>query len=112
MYKIFTKLYERKSPRPTAMAAHALNQLLYETLSIFNFERTIFYTVNSIDSINHLDLFIINFVYTLCSSTPGQIRHGRFIRALGDMIRDQVRILYLLFYGTSLLPPGFDTSFG
>ena len=40
---------------------------------------------------------MINFVYTLCDSTPGQIQHGRFIRALGDMIRDQVRILYLLF---------------
>ena len=40
---------------------------------------------------------MINFVYALCSSTPGQIQHGRFTRALGDMIRDQVRILYLLF---------------
>ena len=36
---------------------------------------------------------MINFVYALCSST----QHGRFIRALGDMIRDQVRIVYLLF---------------
>ena len=50
------------------------------------------YTVNSIVS----DLFMINLVYTLCSSTPGQIQHGRFIRALGDMIREQARILYLL----------------
>ena len=40
---------------------------------------------------------MINFVYALCSSTPGQIQHGRFIRALGDMIRNQVHILYLLF---------------
>ena len=40
---------------------------------------------------------MINFVYTLCSSTPGQIQHGQFIRVLSDMIRDQVRILYLLF---------------
>ena len=62
-------------------------------VSIFHFERTVFYTVNSIVS----DLFMISFVYTLCSSTPGQIQHGRFIRALGNMIRDQVRILYLLF---------------
>ena len=42
-----------------------------------------------------------NFVYTLCSSTPGQIQYGGFKRALakksGDMIRHQVRILYLLF---------------
>ena len=51
-----------------------------------------FYTVNS------SDLFMINFVYTLCTSAPGQIQLGRFIMALGgDMIRDQVRILYLLF---------------
>ena len=69
-----------------------LNIRLYETLSMFHFERTIFYPVNS------SDLFMINFVYTLRISTPGQIQHGRFIRALGgDMIRDQVRILYLLF---------------
>ena len=74
-----------------------LNTRLYEALSIFRFERTIFYTVNLIVS----DLFIIKSVYTLCGSTPGQFQHGRFIRALaekmGDMIRDQVRILYLLF---------------
>ena len=39
--------------------------------------------------------------YALCSSTPGQIQYGGFKRALakksGDMIRDRVRILYLLF---------------
>ncbi len=33
--------------------------------------------------------------------TPNQIQHGGFIRAsvkkIGDMIRDRVRILYLLF---------------
>ena len=44
---------------------------------------------------------MMNFVYTLCSSTPGQIQYGGFKRALakksGDMIRDRVRILYLLF---------------
>ena len=43
---------------------------------------------------------MINFVYTLCSSTPGQIQHGRFIRALGDMIREQVNVFYIYyFYG-------------
>ena len=44
---------------------------------------------------------MMNLVYTLCSSTPGQIQYGGFKRALakksGDMIRDRVRILYLLF---------------
>ena len=44
---------------------------------------------------------MMNFVYTLCSSTPGQIQYGGFRRARlgksGDMIRDRVRILYLLF---------------
>ena len=44
---------------------------------------------------------MMNFVYTLCSSTPGQIQYFGFKRALakksGDMIRDRVRILYLLF---------------
>ena len=44
-----------------------------------------------------MDLYIIH----LCSSTPGQIQYGGFKRALaeksGDMIRDRVRILYLLF---------------
>ena len=44
---------------------------------------------------------MMNFVYTLCSSTPGQIQYGGFKRALakksGDMIRDRVRILYLSF---------------
>ena len=44
---------------------------------------------------------MMNFVHTLCSSTPGQIQYGGFKRALakksGDMIRDRVRILYLLF---------------
>ena len=44
---------------------------------------------------------MMNFVYTLCSSTPAQILYGGFKRALakksGDMIRDRVRILYLLF---------------
>ena len=60
---------------------------------LYFISKGLFYTVNSIVS----DLFMINFVYTLCSSTPGQIQHGRFIRALGDMIRDQTRILYLLF---------------
>ena len=43
---------------------------------------------------------MINYVYTLGSSTPSQIQDGRFIRTLarkiGDMICDQVRILYLL----------------
>ena len=52
---------------------------------------------------------MMNFVYTLCSSTPGQIQYGRFKRALakksGDMIRDRVRILYLLF-----LWPGHNCS--
>ena len=42
---------------------------------------------------------MMNFVYTLCSSTPGQIQYGGFKRAhakkSGDMIRDRVRILYL-----------------
>ena len=49
---------------------------------------------------------MMNFVYTLCSSTPGQIQYGGFKRALakksGDMIRHQVRILYLLFLWNSL----------
>ena len=67
-----------------------------EALSIFHFKRAIFYTVNLIVN----DLFVINFVYTLCSSTPGQIQYGRFTRALArkicDMIRDQVRILHLI----------------
>ena len=44
---------------------------------------------------------MMNFVYTLCSSTPGQIQYGGFKRALakksGDTIRDRVPILYLLF---------------
>ena len=51
-----------------------LNTRLYEALSIFHFERTMFYIVNLIVS----DLFFVNFVYTLCVSTPGQIQHGRF----------------------------------
>ena len=46
---------------------------------------------------------MMNFVYALCSSTPGQIQYGGFKRALakksGDMIRDQVRIHY--FYDVS-----------
>ena len=33
-----------------------------------------FYIVNLIVS----DFFFVNFVYTLCVSTPGQIQHGRF----------------------------------
>ena len=37
---------------------------------------------------------MIHFVYKLCCSTSGQIQYGRKI---GDMIRDHVRILYLLF---------------
>ena len=41
-------------------------------------------------------------VYALGSSAPSQIQHGRFTRALarkfGDMIRDQVRILYPLIF--------------
>ena len=53
-------------------------------------ERTILYTVDLIGN-----LFMMNFVYTLCTSTPGQIQYGRFIRALarkiGDMILDQAR---------------------
>ena len=44
---------------------------------------------------------MINFVCTLCSSTPGQIQYGGFKKVLakksGDMIRDRVRIVYLLF---------------
>ena len=44
---------------------------------------------------------MMNFVCILCGSTPGQIQYGGFKRALakksGDMIRDRVRILYLLF---------------
>ena len=44
---------------------------------------------------------MMNFVCILCSSTPGQIQYGGFKRALakksGDMIRDRVRNLYLLF---------------
>jgi hypothetical protein len=51
------------------------------------------------------DESVVSFVYTLYSytlySTPSQIQHGGFIRTRmgksGDMIRDQVRILYLLF---------------
>ena len=43
---------------------------------------------------------MINFVYTLCGSTPGQSQYGGFKRALtkksGDMVRDRVRMLYLL----------------
>ena len=39
-------------------------------------------------------------LYTLYISTPGQIQYGRFIRTLakkiGDVIRDRVRVLYLL----------------
>ena len=49
---------------------------------------------------------MMNFVYTLCSSTPGQIQYGGFKRALakksGDMIRDRVRIPYLLFLWSTL----------
>ena len=49
---------------------------------------------------------MMNFVYTLCSSTPSQIQYGGFKRVLakksGDMIRDRVRILYLLFLWVSL----------
>ena len=44
---------------------------------------------------------MLNFVCILCSSTPGQIQYGGFKRVLakksGDMIRDRVCILYLLF---------------
>ena len=44
---------------------------------------------------------MMSFVYTLCSSTPGQIQHGGFkwtiAKTSGDMIRDRVRILYVLF---------------
>ena len=44
---------------------------------------------------------MMNFVRILCGSTPGQIQYGGFKRALakksGDMIRDRVHILYLLF---------------
>ena len=44
---------------------------------------------------------MMNFVCILCSSSPGQIQYDGFKRALaiksGDMIRDRVRILYLLF---------------
>ena len=44
---------------------------------------------------------MVNFVYTLCRSTFGQIQYGGFKRALakksGDMIHDRVRILFLLF---------------
>ena len=39
---------------------------------------------------------MMNFVCILCSSTPGQIQYGGF-KKRGDMIRDRVRILYLLF---------------
>ena len=41
---------------------------------------------------------MMDFVYTLCNSTPGLIQYGEFKRALaiakksGDMIRHQVRI--------------------
>ena len=84
------KFSARKTSTTTVLV---LNTRLYETLFIFHFERTIFYTINSIAS----DSFMINFVNTICSSTPGQIQHSRFIKALGDMIRDQARILYLLF---------------
>ena len=41
---------------------------------------------------------MINFVYTLCCSTPGQIQHGRFIRFGGGMIRDQVRIHCIYYF--------------
>ena len=51
------------------------------------------------------DLFMMNFVCILCSSTPGQIQYDGFKRALakksGEMIRDRVRILYLLFLWSS-----------
>ena len=54
---------------------------------------------------------MMNFVNTHCSSTPGQIQYGGFKRALvkksGDMIRDRVRILYLLFLWDGLTPPKF-----
>ena len=70
---VSSKIFSHENFKTTTVLV--LNTRLYETLSIFHFERTIFYTANSIVS----DLFMINFVYTLCSSTPGQIQHGRFI---------------------------------
>ena len=76
-----------------------LNARLHEALSISHFETTIFYTVNLIVN----DLFMINFVYTLCNSTPGQIQYGQFITALARKIGDQVRILYLLFLWTKAM---------
>ena len=94
---VYSEIFSHENFKTTTVLV--LNTRLYETLSIFHFEKTIFYTVNSIVS----DSFMINFVYTLCISTPGQIQQGRFIRALGDMIRDQESILYLLFEFTSML---------
>ena len=45
---------------------------------------------------------MINFVYTLCCSTPSQIQYGRFIRVLarkfGDMIRDQVYSISIIIF--------------
>ena len=56
---------------------------------------------------------MMNLVYTLCSSTPGQIQYGGFKRALakksGDMIRDRVRILYLLFLWSKTLTRNVQT---
>ena len=39
---------------------------------------------------------MMNFVYTFCSSTPGQFKRA-LAKKSGDKIRHQVRILYLLF---------------
>ena len=59
---------------------------------------------------------MMNFVYTLCSSTPGQIQYGGFKRALakksGDMIRHRVRILYLLFLWFTSPPPNHHQRLG
>ena len=58
---------------------------------------------------------MMNFVCILCSSTPGQIQYGGFKRALtkksGDMVRDRVRILYLLFLWSKLIQTDLANKF-
>ena len=76
-----------------------LNKQLHDAPPIFHFKRNIFHTVNLIVS----DIFIkIIFLYALqfhswSNSTTGQFIIRALAGKIGDMIRDQVRILYLLF---------------
>ena len=94
-----------------------LNTRLYEALSIFNFERTILIIRHC--KLKVSDSFMTNFVCTLWSSTPGQFQYGRLIRAIarkiGDMIRDQLRILHLLLELNGIVfkrkTPRFETLF-